>query len=80
MTTQATATGFLPRPLLLIAAAIVPVVLACNYLSQLRDVHPAAQALSPEAVAARLTPVAHVLSASADTKVASAYPVMPRSN
>lgn len=80
MKSQATVARFLPRPLLLIAAAILPVALACNYLSQLRDVHPAAEAMSPEAVAARLTPVAHVLSASTDTKVASAYPVMPSSN
>lgn len=72
--------SYLPRPLLLIVAAIVPVAAACNYLSHVRDVHVAPEAMSEGAVAARLAPVAHVLSATGDTKIASAYPVLPASN
>ena len=80
MKPQKTVAAFLPRPLLLIAAAAVPVAIACNYLAQLRDVHPAPESMSAAAVAARLTPVAHVLAAPADQKMAAAYPVMPTSN
>ncbi len=80
MKLQKTVAAYLPRPLRLIAAAVVPVAIACNYLSQIRDVHPAADAMSAAAVAARLTPVAHVLSAPNDTKIASAYPAAPIGN
>lgn len=80
MKPQETVAAYLPRPLLLIAIAVVPVAIACNYLSQLRDVHPAPDAMSAAAVAARLTPVAHVLAAPADAKMAAAYPVMPTTN
>jgi len=58
----------------------LPLALACLYHSQLRDVRPAANAMSPAAIATRLAPIAHVLPAAADTKVASRYPGMASTN
>lgn len=65
---------YLPRPLLIIAATIVPVALACNYLSQLRDPHPAPATMTPSAVAARLAPFANVIPLMADAKDTGAAP------
>ncbi len=80
MKTQSSVGPFIPRSLLLILASCLPVAGACYYLSQIRDVHPAPEAMSAAAVAARLAPVAHVLPPVADTKVAAAYPATSSNN
>jgi len=80
MTLRKSVGGYFPRPLLLITASVLPVAITCFYLSQIRDVRPAAEAMSRAAVAARLAPVAPLLPASADTKIASGPAGLPTSN
>jgi len=80
MNLQKSVGSYFPRPLLVILATIVPVAAACYYLSQLRDVHPAAATMSPAAVSARLAPIARVLPESTETKVASGPAGLPSSN
>jgi hypothetical protein len=80
MKTPTSVGSYFPRSLLLILASIIPVAVACYYLAQIRDVRPAADTMSPTAVATRLTPIAHLLPAVTDAKVASAYPAMSSNN
>jgi hypothetical protein len=71
MNLQQTAASLFPRSLRFILASVVPVALACNYLSQLHDARPAPETMTAAAVSARLTPIAHVLPVLDDTKVAA---------
>ena len=80
MNLHQTVARFFPRSLLVILASSLPLALACNYLSQLKDVHPAAGTMSPAAVAARLAPVVHVLETTGDVKVAAGYAAAPGGN
>jgi hypothetical protein len=80
MNLQQTVASFFPRSLLLILASSLPIALACNQLSQARDVHMAPESATPAAVSARLTPIAHVLPVADDTKVATAAPLPPAAN
>jgi hypothetical protein len=60
MKLQAFVASCFPRPLRVILASVLPIALACDYLSQLHDVHPAAGSMTSQAIAARLAPVAYV--------------------
>jgi hypothetical protein len=61
MTSQKSLGSFLPRQLIFILVAIVPVAFACNTLSHLHDPHPAPETMTPEAIGARLQPIAHTV-------------------
>lgn len=50
----------LPAPLLRILIAVVPIVVVCYFASGLRDLRAQPGAMTPEAIAARLQPVAHI--------------------
>jgi cytochrome c5 len=58
--TEHKAASFLPAPLRRILVATVPIVIVCFFASGLHDQHAAASAMTPEAIAARLQPVAHL--------------------
>jgi hypothetical protein len=72
MSQQKPAVRYVPRELLFILAAIVPVALLCNTVSHLRDPHPAPESMTPQAIDARLKPVAHVFATADEVKLASA--------
>jgi len=64
---------FIPVPLVQIFVAIIPIVIVCYFVAGRHDKPPPAADMAPEVVAARLTPVAHIVPA--ETK-ASTGPVV----
>ena len=61
MTIPTSAPSAIPRPLVIIAAVGVAVAAVCSYLYRYDDKHAGPGQMSPEAIAQRLQPVAHVV-------------------
>ena len=81
MSQKSSLSGYFPRPLLVILGSIVPVAAVCYVLSQRLIPHPAPDAMTPQAIDARLQPIAHVFAAAGDVKVvASAESGAPAKN
>jgi len=69
--TELKAARSVPAPLLRVLVATVPIVVVCFFASGLHDQHAAASTMTPEAIAARLQPVAQVELAGAATGAAA---------
>jgi len=65
MKNNSTLASFFPPPLLRILAAAVPILIVCYFLSGLHNKTAAAGTMTPEAIAERLRPIAHLAMAEA---------------
>ncbi len=65
MTMQSNLASYFPAPLIRILVAAVVIAIVCYFVSGLHDKPASAESMTPEAIAARLQPVAHVMLAEA---------------